>query len=132
MVAGQRLKKKIWAGPKFVCGLGTLFYNYGYFTTLGIVQPPREVGEISRSVLAATEFSTSPAPSLGATLLYGIEITRGNILWLKPKSACCVTTPFAYIDMEDRCFDNPVLILLPDPQQATATILLVRKASKSL
>lgn len=80
--------------------------------------------------------STLPAPSLQwlelANPTYGIKISRGNILWLKSKSACCVQASFAYLDMEDGCFDHPALILHSDPQQATATILLVSKASKSL
>lgn len=79
------------------------------------------------------ESSTSTAPSLQwlevANRPDSIKISRGDILWLKPKSACCVT---AYLDMEDGCFDHPALILHSDPQLATATILLVSKASKSL
>lgn len=82
----------------------------------------------------AMESSTSRAPSLhrlgAANPPYSIEIARGDILWLKPKSDCCVTRPFASIEMEDGCFDHPALILHADPQQATATILLVSKARK--
>lgn len=84
------------------------------------------------TITHAMESSTSPAPSLQwlevANPPNSINIPRGDILWLKPKSACCVT---AYLDMDDACFDHPALILHSDPQQATATILLVSKASKS-
>lgn len=90
----------------------------------------------SASTFYAMESSTSPTRSLQWLVVanppYSIEITRGDILWLKPKSSCCVTTSFASIDMEDGCFDHPALILHSDPQQATATILLVSKARKYL
>lgn len=54
------------------------------------------------------------------------DIRTGSILWLLPKRECIATQLPLNPDLENGCYDHPVLVLRADAKQAQASILLVR------
>lgn len=68
----------------------------------------------------------SPSPNHHDALNGACNVLPGSILWLLSKSKCDAITLPLNPDLDDGCYDHPVLILRADFKQAQASILLVR------
>lgn len=67
----------------------------------------------------------SPSTRRSSELGYAPHVSRGSIFWL-PARGMCDERLLLYLDLDEGCYDHPVLVLRTNTKQATATVLIVR------
>lgn len=67
----------------------------------------------------------SPTTRRSSELGYAPHISRRSIFWI-PARSMCDERLLLHLDLDEGCFDHPVLVLRTNTKQATATVLIVR------